>query len=246
MSIWGKVIGGVAGFAMGGPLGALAGAVAGHAFFDKRREEEAPPALGYDAERQLAFTMAVIVLAAKMAKADGVVSRDEIAAFRGLFHIPPDEIGNVGRLFDEARADAAGFEPYAAQIASLFAGQPAVLVELLDGLFAIAKADGAIHEAELDFLRRVAAIFGFGPQAFERIRQAHMPPQEADPYEILGVERGAADAAIKAAWRKLSRENHPDRLVAQGLPPEFAEQANRRMAAINAAYDRIAKERGMK
>lgn len=247
MSIWGKVIGGVAGFAMGGPLGALLGAVAGHAFVD-RRKEEAPEAVAArsELERQVAFTTAVIVLAAKMAKADGTVTRDEIAAFRRMFHIPPDEVTNVGRLFDQARQDTAGFEIYAAQVARLFGHEPAVLEELLDVLFVIAKADGELHPAEIEFLAKVAAIFGFSPQAFERIRQVQMPPQEADPYEILGVARQATDKEVKAAWRKLTVENHPDRLVAQGMPPEFVEQANRKMATINAAYDRVAKERGMK
>lgn len=247
MSIWGKVIGGVAGFAMGGPLGALLGAVAGHAFVD-RRKEEAPEAIAArsELERQVAFTSAVIVLAAKMAKADGTVTRDEIAAFRRMFHIPPEEVANVGRLFDQAKQDTAGFEIYAAQVARLFGHEPAVLEELLDVLFVIAKADGELHPAEIQFLSRVAAIFGFSPQAFERIRQVQMPPQEADPYEILGVSRQASDKEVKAAWRKLTVENHPDRLVAQGMPPEFVEQANRKMATINAAYDRVAKERGLK
>lgn len=242
MSIWGKVIGGMAGFALGGPLGALAGAVAGHAFFDRRKVETSDA----EAERQVAFTMAVIVLAAKMAKADGVVTKDEIAAFRRMFHIPPEEVANVGRLFDQAKQDTAGFELYAAQVARLFARQPAVLEELLDVLFVIAKADGSLHPGELEFLGRVATIFGFDPHAFERVRQGHVPPQESDPYEIVGVPRAASDAEVKAAWRKLTVENHPDRLVAQGLPPEFMEQANRKMATINDAYDRIARERGMK
>ncbi len=260
MSVWGKVIGGVAGFAMGGPLGALLGAVAGHAV-DKMRKghEEDHDEVGrrswtgveIDADdgvaaRQIAFTTAVIVLSAKMAKADGVVSRAEIDAFKQVFRIPAGEIGGVGRLFDEARRDAAGYEPYAKQVARMFASEPSVLEELLGGLFHIAKADGVVHPAELDFLRRVATIFGFGPHEFERIRAAHMKPKEADPYEVLGLTPMATDAEVKKAYRGLIRQYHPDTLIAKGVPQEFIDVANQKMATINAAYDHIEKERGLK
>lgn len=264
MSIWGKVIGGMAGFAFGGPLGALMGGIAGHAVDRMRDAREAGheqighgpwgggPETHYGAgpqtanDRQVAFTVAIIVLAAKMAKADGHVSREEIDAFKRMFHIPPEEAKEVGRLFDEARRDAKGFEPYAAQVGQMFARQPAVLEELLGMLFHIAMADGVMHPKEMEFLGKVSAIFGFDPHVFERVRQSHMPPEEADPYEVLGVDRSASDAEIKSAWRKLTRENHPDKLVAEGLPQEFVDQANEKMANINAAYDAISKERGIK
>lgn len=241
MSVWGKVIGGVAGFAAGGPLGALLGAVAGHAF-DAMREGR-----GENGEaRQVAFTIAVIALSAKMAKVDGRVSRDEINAFKQVFHVPPHEMQNVGRLFDQARKDASGFESYAEQIAELFQGEPAVLEELLDGLFHIAKADGALHPKEVAFLREVAHIFGLNPRDFERVRAAQMDPAVADPFQVLGVERSIANDDLKAAYRRLIRENHPDTLIAQGMPPEFVTLANEKMAKINAAYDRIRRERGLR
>ena len=250
MSIWGKVIGGVAGFALGGPLGALFGAVAGHAV-DRMREQgaaspEADPGVLTADDRQTAFTIAVIVLSAKMAKADGHVTRDEVDAFKQAFHIPPEEMAGVSRLFDEARQDARGFEPYAEQVARMFAGEPAVLEELLGGLFHIARADGVFHPAEIDFLRNVAAIFGFSPHAFERIRAAHMGPDEADAYEVLGLSRNATDNEIKQTYRKLIRQYHPDSLMSQGLPQEFIDLATEKMATINAAYDHIEKERGLK
>jgi len=77
------------------------------------------------------------------------------------------------------------------------------------------------------------------------MREAHLGPDVADPYNILGVTRAMDNAAIKAAWRKLVRDTHPDRLMAKGLPPEFVAMANERLATINAAYDRIAKERNI-
>ncbi len=247
MGVWGKMIGGVAGFAMGGPLGALMGAAAGHAV---DRMNEQPAATGGKfghAQREVAFTLAVIALSAKMAKADGQVTRDEVNAFRAMFHIPPGEVKNVGRLFDEAKESTDGFEAYAEQIAGLFIHQPAVLEEILSSLFHIAKADGIIHPAEIEFLRRVAEIFGFGAAGFERIRETHMPAHTAaDPYAVLGVARDASDADVKSAYRKLSRENHPDKLMADGMPEEFIDVANEKMATINAAYDQIKKTRGIK
>ncbi len=241
MSIWGKIIGGAAGFALGGPIGALLGGLAGHAI-DKMRT---PLPEGQDGTKQIAFTIAVIVLGAKMAKADGHVSKDEIAAFKEVFHVPPNEMKNVARVFDLAKKDAAGFEPYAKQIARLFENNKAVLEDLLGGLFHIAQADNVIHPAELDYLRRVAEIFGFDDIAFERVKSSYLGPSDADPYSILGVPHDISDDELKAAYRRLVRENHPDKAIADGLPQEFIEVANEKLAAINDAYERICRNRGI-
>lgn len=248
MSIWGKIIGGVGGFALGGPLGALLGALAGHAVdvrLDQGEDLEQQSLDDRSATRQIAFTIAVIVLGAKMAKADGVVSRAEVAAFKEVFRVPQNELKNVARLFDQAKNDPAGFEPYAKQIARMFRKDHPVLEELLDGLFHIAKADGGVHQAEIAFLKSVAHIFGFDEAQFARIRESHLGPDKADPYTVLGITRNASNEEIKLAWRTLVRDNHPDKLMAQGLPVEFIEFANDKLATINAAYDKIAKERGI-
>ncbi len=248
MSIWGKVIGGFAGFALGGPLGLIMGTVAGHAY-DKMKAGDAGR-IDDNVNRQVAFTTAVIVLSAKMAKADGRVTRTEVDAFKELFHIPPDEMKNVGRLFDEAKKDAQGFEPYAEQISMMFAHEPAVMEELLGGLFHIARADGFVHPKELEFLRKTALIFGFSEVQFERLKAIHMGDMGgadgAAPYQVLGLSSKASDDEIKKTYRTLIRENHPDTLIAQGMPQEFIDVANEKMAAINAAYDVIEKERGLK
>lgn len=258
MSVWGKVIGGVAGFAMGGPLGALLGAAVGHGV-DKMRGEPVGedgyagmgPGAGYQEydqqSRQMAFTVAVIALAAKLAKVDGRVTRDEISAFKSVFKIPPEEIESVGKIFNEAKSDSTGFEPYADQIARIFSRDPAMLEELMGALLHIAHADGEYHPNEKDYLRRVAAIFGFGPAAFERLEATFVKGKDADdPYTVMGVDRSISDDDLKSEYRRLMRENHPDRMVAEGLPPEMVEIANDKVAAINAAYDRICKERGIK
>ncbi|MCH8862230.1 MAG: TerB family tellurite resistance protein [Proteobacteria bacterium] len=244
MSVWGKIIGGAAGFAIGGPLGALLGASVGHAV-DSGLVGAAGRA-GEGATRKITFTIGVIALSAKMAKADGQVTRDEIEAFREVFKIPPHEVRNVGRVFDMARKDTAGYEAYAAQIARLFKETPQVLEDLLGALFHIANADGIMHPAEIEYLDNVARIFGFSDAQYESIRALHMGPDRASPYTIMGISPDISDKDLKKRYRTLIKENHPDKLIAQGMPQEFIEVANDRLAAINAAYDRLEEQRGLK
>lgn len=241
MSIWGKIVGGVGGFAIGGPLGAIIGAVAGHAV-DRMRAAQSP---GDDATKTVAFTIGVVVLGAKMAKADGHVTPDEVEAFKQVFRVPPEEVRNVARIFDQARKDSAGFEPYARQIARMFDGDSSVLEELLYCLTFIARADGSLTPGEKAYLKAVSDIFGLDQAAFERVTAISYDADQADPYQVLGVARSISDEDLRAAYRKLVRDNHPDRLVAQGMPEEFVAIANRKLAAINVAYDAVAAERGL-
>src|SRR3954469_21736419 len=212
MSIWGKISGGAAGLLAGGALGAALGALAGHLLVD--RPAAAP---GGPADPGIAFTIAMIALGAKMAKSDGAATGDEEEAFRQYFRVPPSEEANVRRIFRLARQDTAGFESYARQIAKLYRGHPAVLEDILDGLFEIAKADGVLHSGEAAFLERVAEIFGFAPNEFRRIRASHFAPDKADPYVVLGVAYDAGEDEIKRTYRRLVRENHPDSLIGRGV-----------------------------
>src|SRR5471030_2907788 len=234
MSVWGKVSGAAAGLLVGGPVGALVGVVAGHFLIDR------------EADPGVVFTIAIIALAGKMAQADGVVTEEEFEIFRRVFGMPPEEEANVRRIFNLARQDVAGFEHYAGQIAQLFMGNPAMLEDILDGLFEIAKADGVLHPGEAQFLERVAEIFGFAPNEFRRIRASHFAPELTDPYVILGVSYIADDEELKQTYRRLVRENHPDSLMARGVPAEFIKLANDKLAAINSAYEKIQAERGLK
>jgi DnaJ like chaperone protein len=194
--------------------------------------------------RRVAFSVAMIALSAKMAKADGIVTQDEVRAFQEIFQIPAKETRNVARLYDLAQGDVAGFEAYAQRMAGLCgSGHPncGVLEDILDGLFHIAKADGAMHEREGTFLRRIAEIFKIDEAHYQRILARHLDLGEADPYTILGVDRGTPFDEVRKHYRKLVANNHPDRLIARGLPQEFIAIATTRLAAINAAYELIEK-----
>lgn len=198
-----------------------------------------------DSERKGAtFTAAVIALSAKMAQADGAVVEAERRMFQQLYPVDRAQQSSVHWLFDLATRDVAGYESYARQIATALADDPNLKHDVLEGLFHIAVADGVLHEGEEIYLARVAHIFGYSETEFRAVRALFVSDPE-DPYVVLEVAHSASDAELKARYRQLVRENHPDAMMARGLPPEFVAMANRTLAAINAAYDTIAKERGL-
>ncbi len=193
-------------------------------------------------EKSIAFTIGMIALSAKMAKADGVVTEVEINAFKQVFHVPEKELAGVARVFNLAKRDIAGFDAYARQISRLFHAKASILEDVLEGLFHIAKADQAIHTNELVFLEEVATIFGFSLNEFDRIKARHVLDDTADPYRVLGLDRGATGEMIKQRYRKLVRDNHPDKHIAAGVPEEMISLATERLQRINEAYDMIKKE----
>ncbi|MEZ5769555.1 MAG: molecular chaperone DjiA [Paracoccaceae bacterium] len=195
-------------------------------------------------ERTAAFTIAVIALGAKMAKADGQVTRNEVSAFREVFTIPTAQEANAARVFNLARTDVAGFEQYAQKVVGLFGERDPVLCDLLEGLFYIAMADGTYHEAEDAFLSRVATIFGVDDRTFRSLRARFVPDATPDPYAVLGVDPDMALDEIRVAWRAQVREYHPDRLIARGVPEEAVKIAEKHMIAINRAWEEIQETRG--
>lgn len=221
MSIWERIADALRALAAGEGLSAI---------FDRLR---APP------ERSIAFTIAVISLAAKMAKADGMVTRNEVRAFREVFYIPPADEAAAARVFNLARQDIAGFDAYASRIGSMFEGNRAVLENLLEGLFHIAAADGHYHDAEDRFLHRVADAFGLPEATFQTTRARYVPGADPDPYTVLGVDPDTPLAEIRAHWRRLVRETHPDHIISLGLPEEAVKLATHRLAAINTAWEDI-------
>jgi len=188
------------------------------------------------------FTAAVIGLAAKMAKADGSTTETEMAAAAQVFRPPPGEEGHFRSAFILAGQTVLGFESYAKQIGRKYRARPCLLEDVLDGLFHIAAADGAITDREIQYLAEVAAHFGFSDMEFRRIKATNLGPDAGDPYAILGLLPGASMDEVRHAWRRTAAENHPDRMLQRGAPPEFVEIAREKTAAINAAYARIREE----
>lgn len=232
MSIWARI----SDFMTRAPVSALSGLIEA-----VRTVLEGDPQL----RRKVAFSIAMIALSAKMAKADGIVTQAEVRAFQQIFSVPAEERRNVARLFDLAKQDIAGFEAYAERMARLCgSGQPncAMLEDILDGLFFIATADGLVHTREIAYLRRVAEIFDIDEAHFERVLSRHVVIDgQNDPWTVLGLDGGAPFEEVRAQYRRLVAENHPDRLIARGVPEEFVAIANGRLAAINRAYEAIEK-----
>ena len=259
MSYWGKLLGGVAGFVLGGPMGAMLGAAMGHA-----ADGGALPRLDVQSlmgggtfgparlaatlgQRDQLFALAVVVLAAKLAKCDGAVNRAEIDAFKRQFRIPPESVRDIGRLFDQARESPDGFESYAEELGRAFADNKPLLEDVLTALFAIARADKALTVGEQDMLRRIHHAFDLDHLAWDQARGAAARPAVQAPiedaYAVLGTTRDATPESLRAAWLRMVRENHPDSLSARGAAPDLVARAGDKVAVINAAWDRIKRER---
>ena len=246
---------------MGGPFGAMVGMAMGHAADEGVIGRTAGRALPGPADlaamlgnRETLFAISVIVLSAKLAKVDGPVKRVEIDTFKRSFRIPPENMAEVAQLFDRARDSAEGFEPFAQRLGQGFADNKAMLEDVLVALFAIARADGPVNNAELGFLKQAHLGLGLDRLAWERARDGRPASSAgttaatetaADAYMTLGVSRAASDDELRQAWRQLMRENHPDSLAARGVPQEFVQRASSKVAEINAAWDRIKRERGL-
>ena len=221
MSIWSRISDALAALAQGEGLSAV---------FERLRT---PP------ERSVGFTIAVIALSAKMAKADGLVTRDEVTAFREVFQISPEEEANAARVFNLARQDVAGFEDYARRIRGMFREENEAICDLMEGLFHIAMADGNYHPKENDFLERVADIFGIDEARFRGLRARFVPDAAPDPFAVLGASPDMPLNEIRALWRRLVRDSHPDVMIARGLPEEAVRMAEKRLIDINRAWDDI-------
>ena len=231
-SIWTRITEALAALASGEPLSVV---------FERLRGDAPSP------ERSVGFTIAVIALGAKMAKADGAVSREEVTAFRRIFSVPAEEEANAAYVFNLARQDVTGFDAYAHKVAKLFnpegrrlcADDHHVLVDLLEALFQIALADGSYQDSEDHFLRHVAEIFGLDEACFRAVRARLVEGAPRDPHDVLGIAADASLEDARRAWKALVRDTHPDVMMARGVPPEAIQLAERRLIAINSAWKEI-------
>ncbi len=236
MSIWGKILAGSFGFALGGPIGALLGVIAGHSV-DKIRNQTS----GIDEKIQSpqeVITIGIIILAAKLSKADGKVTSDEISAFKEKFKIPPNFQNDVGKIFNEAKKTSEDYHQYAQQLGMIFRGQPQVLEQIINLLFFIAEADGEISRPEISFIEGCAKYFGLNKSQYDSIQTMWLDKQ-VNPYKILGVSKEASNEEIRKNWIKLNKELHPDQLSSQGVPKELIIKSEDRLSEINQAYDKI-------
>ena len=239
MSIWGSLIGGMVGFSLGGPFGMLLGSLIGGRI--SRARSDNLSGFGTFAQKQQIFALSLIILSAKLSKADGQVSREELVAVKEKLKIPENEIDQVGKIFNKAKEESTGYEPYARQITQIYGNNPNVLEEVINILFYIAEADGNVSESELRMIEHISQIFGLNTSQFNSIKESRKTSDKLNPYIVLESKPDEDIQAIRKKYLKLSKEHHPDLLISKGVPTEIIEESKKKMRAINLAWDQIQK-----
>ena len=237
MSIWGSLIGGMIGLSLGGPFGMLLGSIIG----GKISRAKSGSGMGTFARPQQVFALSLIVLSAKLSKADGQVSREELIAVKDKLKIPDNELDQVGKIFNKAKEESQGYEPYAQQIAQIYRGNLNVLEEVINMLFYIAEADGNVSKSELEMIESISNIFGLTQAQFESIKESRKSSEKSNPYIVLESNPNDDIQTIRKKYIKLSKEHHPDLLISKGVPKEVIEESKKKMRAINSAWDQIQK-----
>tara|TARA_B100001123_G_scaffold408822_1_gene502339 strand:+ start:1373 stop:2095 length:723 start_codon:yes stop_codon:yes gene_type:complete len=238
MSIWGSLIGGMVGFSLGGPFGMLLGSLIGGKISRARSGIS-----GNFGQPQQIFALSLIVLSAKLSKADGQVSKAELVAVKDKLKIPENEIDKVGKIFNKAKEESTGYEPYAKQIAQIYKNNPNVLEEVINILFYIAEADGNVSQSELNMIQNIAEIFGLSVIQFNSIKESRKSSDKLNPYIVLECSPEDSLQNIRKKYLKLSKEHHPDLLISKGVPQEVIEESKKKMRSVNAAWDQIQKLR---
>ena len=239
MSIWGSLIGGFVGFSFAGPIGALIGSMIGGKISSRRSSAYQQSFVN----NQKIFAISLIILTAKLAKADGHVSKEELIAIKQKLKVPDNEIDQVGKIFNKAKNDSLGYEPYAQQIAQIYQNNRQILDEVINILFYIAESDGDLADSELAIIKNIAKIFGITESQFEGIKESRKDSDKLNPYVVLGCTPNDDFATIRKKYLKLSKEHHPDILTSKGVPTELIEESKKKLRAINSAFDRIERMR---
>ena len=239
MSIWGSLIGGMVGFSLGGPFGMLLGSLIGGKI--SRARSNNTTGFKSFAQPQQIFALSLIVLSAKLSKADGQVSKEELIAVKNKLKIPENEIEQVGKIFNKAKEESSGYEPYAKQIAQIYKNNPNILEEVINILFYIAEADGNVSQSELNMMQHIAQIFGLNQSQFNSIKESRKNSDKLNPYIVLESNPNDDLNIIRKKYLQLSKEHHPDLLVSKGIPHEVIEESKKKMRAINSAWDQIQK-----
>ena len=239
MSIWGSLIGGMVGFSLGGPFGMLLGSLIGGKI--SRARSGRTGNFGAFAQPQQIFALSLIVLSAKLSKADGQVSKEELIAVKDKLKIPEKELDQVGKIFNKAKEESAGYEPYAEQISNIYKNNINVLEEVINILFYIAEADGNLSKSELIMIEKISQIFGLSKIQFNSIKESRKSSDKLNPYIVLGSKPDESLISIRRKYIKLSKEHHPDLLISKGVPLEVIDESKKKMRSINSAWDQIQK-----
>ena len=237
MSIWGSLIGGMIGLSLGGPFGMLLGSLIG----GKISRARSGGGFRSFAQPQQVFALSLIVLSAKLSKADGQVSREELIAVKDKLKIPENELDQVGKIFNQAKQENTGYEPYAKQIAQIYKGNINVLEEVINILFYIAEADGNVSDSELRMIEHIAKIFGLNEAEINSIKESRKSSDKINPYIVLESNPSDNIQTIRKRYLKLSKEHHPDLLMSKGVPQEVIDESKAKMRAINSAWDQVQK-----
>ncbi len=237
MSIWGSLIGGMIGLSLGGPFGMLLGSLIG----GKISRAKSRGGFKAFAKPQQIFALSLIVLSAKISKADGQVSKEELIAVKDKLRIPENELDQVGKIFNKAKEESTGYEQYAQQIAQIYKGNINVLEEVINILFYIAEADGNVSEPELKMIEHIAGIFGLTKIQFNSIKESRKSSDKINPYIVLESKPDDEIEIIRKRYLKLSKEHHPDLLMSKGVPPEVIDESKAKMRAINSAWNQVQK-----
>ena len=237
MAIWGSLIGGMIGFSLGGPFGMLLGSLLG----GKISRARATSGFSAAAQGQKVFALSLIVLSAKLSKADGQVSREELIAVKDKLKIPDKELDQVGKIFNKAKEESIGYEPYAKQIAHFYKGHINVLEEVINTLFYIAEADGNVSNEEFKMIHHISQIFGLNEIEFNGIIEGRKSSDKLNPYVVLESKPDDNITDIRKKYLKLSKEHHPDLLLSRGVPQEVIDESKSKMRAINSAWDQVQK-----